>query len=131
MIQNQVYVFLWSIVTGAFLAFMFDLFRASRKVGKFNVIKVALQDILYCILAASVIIMTSFVTNDGEIRGYMFIGYFLGVMFYLLLFSSLVLKMLSIILETIHKMIEMCLEYPKMVLKKINFKRKRLQNEKI
>ena len=86
MIQNQVYVFLWSIVTGAFLAFMFDLFRASRKVGKFNVIKVALQDILYCILAAFVIIMTSFVTNDGEIRGYMFIGYFLGVMFYLLLF---------------------------------------------
>lgn len=130
MIQSQVYVFLWSILTGAILAFIFDLFRVARRCGKAILLIVCIQDILYFIIVAFIIIMSSFITNDGELRGYMFLGYALGIMFYLLLFSKLVVKVLSLVLDTIGKAIEKCFEVPKKLLKKMNFRRKTLQNDK-
>lgn len=130
MIQNQVYVFLWSILTGAILALIFDFFRAMRKCGKDNLLIVCLQDVLYLIIAAFVIIMSSFITNDGELRGYMFLGYLLGVIFYLLLLSRMVIKLLSGVFVTLHNVVEAMLEFPQKLLAKANFKRKKLQNEK-
>ena len=130
MIQNQVYVFLWSILTGAGLALIFDVFRAMRKVGKENLMMVCLQDILYLIIAAFVIIMSSFITNDGDLRGYMFFGYLLGVMFYLLLFSRIVLGILSGIFKRLHNMADGMLETLKKLLLKMKIRDKKLQNEK-
>lgn len=130
MIQNQVYVFLWSILTGAILALIFDFFRAMRKCGKDNLLIVCLQDVLYLIIAAFVIIMSSFITNDGELRGYMFLGYLLGVIFYLLLLSRIVVKLLSGVFVTLHNVVGAMLEFPQKLFAKANFKRKKLQNEK-
>lgn len=130
MIQNQVYVFLWSIFTGALLAFIFDLFRVVRRRGKSSVLIVCIQDVLYFLIVAFIIIMSSFITNDGELRGYMFFGYALGIMFYLLLFSKLVVKVLSLVFDMLGKAIDKCLTIPKKLLKKINFRRKTLQNDK-
>lgn len=130
MIQNQVYVFLWSILTGAILALIFDFFRAMRKCGKDNLLIVCLQDVLYLIIAAFVIIMSSFITNDGELRGYMFLGYLLGVIFYLLLLSRMVIKLLSGVFTTLHNVVGAMLEFPQKLFAKANFKRKKLQNEK-
>lgn len=130
MIQNQVYVFLWSILTGGVLALIFDFFRAMRKCGKDNLLIVCLQDVLYLIIAAFIIIMSSFITNDGELRGYMFFGYLLGVIFYLLLFSRIVIKILSGLFTMLHNVAEAVFESPKKLFAKANFKRKKLQNEK-
>lgn len=130
MIQNQVYVFLWSIVTGGLLALIFDFFRAARKCGKDNLLIVCLQDVLYLIIAAFVIIMSSFVTNDGDLRGYMFFGYLLGVIFYLLLFSRIILNVLSGIFRMLHNIVEAISDLLKKLISKANFKRNKLQNEK-
>ncbi len=130
MIQNQVYVFLWSILTGGILALIFDVFRAMRKSGKENLLIVCLQDVLYLILAAFVVIMSSFITNDGDLRGYMFLGYLLGVIFYLLLLSRIVLKMLIGIFITLHNAVRGILELPKKIFSKVNLNRNKLQNEK-
>ncbi len=130
MIQNQVYVFLWSIVTGGLLALIFDFFRAARKCGKDNLLIVCLQDILYLIIAAFVIIMSSFITNDGDLRGYMFLGYLLGVIFYLLLFSKFILNILSGIFGILHNVVGATFDLPKKLISKVNFKRNKLQNEK-
>ncbi len=130
MIQNQVYVFLWSILTGGILALIFDFFRAMRKCGKDNLLIVCLQDVLYLIIAAFIVIMSSFITNDGELRGYMFLGYLLGVIFYLLLFSRIVIKILRGLFITLHNVIGALFEFPKKLFTKANFKRKKLQNEK-
>ena len=130
MIQNQVYVFLWSIITGGLLALIFDIFRAIRKVGKSGLLIVCLQDILYLIMAAFIIIMSSFITNDGDLRGYMFLGYLLGVMFYVLLLSRMVVGLLSGVFKMLHNAVESILELPKKLFKKLDFKRNKLQNEK-
>lgn len=130
MIQNQVYVFLWSILTGGILALIFDVFRAMRKSGSDNLLLVCLQDVLYLIIAAFIVIMSSFITNDGDLRGYMFLGYLLGVMFYLLLFSGIVLKVLTGIFTMLHNAAGLAFQAPKKLLTKVNFKKNKLQNEK-
>ena len=77
MIEKQVYVFLCSILIGAILTFIFDLFRLTRRHKNSKDLIVYIQDILFGIIAAIVIIISAFVTNSGELRGYMFIGYIL------------------------------------------------------
>lgn len=77
MIVDQVYVFLWSIVIGAILTLIFDFFRIIRRNKKSKDFIVYIQDIFFWIIVALVIIISAFITNSGELRGYMFIGYVL------------------------------------------------------
>lgn len=79
MITNQVYVFLWSIIIGAFLTLIFDFFRLLRRNKETKDIIVYIQDIFFWIIVAIVIILSAFITNSGELRGYMFIGYALRI----------------------------------------------------
>ena len=75
MITNQVYVFLSSIVVGAILALIFDIFRLMRRHKETRDYIVYIQDIFFWLIVAIVIIISAFITNSGELRGYMFIGY--------------------------------------------------------
>ena len=102
MLVEQVYVFLWSIVTGAILGVLFDFFRGFRFKG-IRDIWVYIQDIIFWIVAAIIIIASAFLINQGQLRGYMLIGYLLGAGFYMLLFSKFVLCVLNFIFEGIRK----------------------------
>ena len=125
MLVEQVYVFLWSIITGAFLGLLFDLFRAFRYKG-IKDIWVYIQDIIFWLVTAIIIIISAFIINDGELRGYMLIGYILGAGFYMLLFSKFILNSLRFIFDNIHKAIEFCMQK----LKKIfNFTQKKKKME--
>lgn len=77
MITNQVYVFFWSIAIGALLTLIFDIFRLMRRNKETKDIIVYIQDIFFWLIVAIVIIISAFITNSGELRGYMFIGYIL------------------------------------------------------
>lgn len=77
MIIKEVYVFLWSIIIGAMLALVFDFFRIFRRNKKTKDIIVYIQDIIFGIIATLAIIISAFMTNDGDLRGYMFVGYIL------------------------------------------------------
>ncbi len=115
MIQTQVYVFMWSVIVGVILALIFDCFRLMRRKGKTNNIIVYIQDIVFWLIAMIIIVASAFITNEGELRGYMFIGYILGALFYLGLFSKFILKHIGIVLDFIEK----SLEYPKRLYNKI------------
>lgn len=100
MLVEQVYVFLWSIVTGAILGILFDLFRAFRFKGIRDV-WVYIQDIIFWLVTAVIIIASAFMINEGQLRGYMLIGYLLGAGFYMLLFSKFILHTLRFIFDGI------------------------------
>ena len=102
MLVEQVYIFLWSILTGAILGLLFDLFRGLRFKG-IKDIWVYIQDIIFWLVAALIIIVSAFVINEGELRGYMLIGYLLGAGFYMLLFSKYILAILHFIFDKIRK----------------------------
>ena len=100
MLVEQVYVFLWSIVTGAVLGVLFDFFRAFRYKG-IRDIWVYIQDIIFWLVTAVIIIASAFLINEGQLRGYMLIGYLLGAGFYMLLFSKFVLQILRFVFDGI------------------------------
>ena len=128
MIANQVYVFFWSILVGVVLALIFDFFRISRRKGTTKNFVVYMQDVLYWIIVAIIIIISAFVTNDGELRGYMFIGYAIGAIFYLILFSKIFIKIIGGILDFIENIINKLVEQVVKVRDKMNFKKKNVNN---
>lgn len=109
MLVEQVYVFLWSIITGAILGILFDFFRAFRWNG-IKDIWVYIQDIIFWIVAAIVIIISAFFINEGELRGYMLIGYMLGAGFYMLLFSKFIITILKTIFSGFVNSFKFCFE---------------------
>ncbi len=118
MIQNQTYVFLSSVLVGVVLAIIFDIFRILRRKGNTPNYVVYIQDVFYWIIVTFVIIMSAFITNDGELRGYMFIGYILGAVIYVVTFSSHILKITGRILDFIENIVEKIYQKIKKLLKK-------------
>lgn len=102
MLVEQVYIFLLSIITGVILGVLFDLFRAFRFKGIRDV-WVYVQDVIFWLVTAVIIIASAFLINEGQLRGYMLIGYLLGAGFYMLLFSKFILYILKYILDGIRK----------------------------
>lgn len=123
MIQNQTYVFLWSVVIGAFLALIFDFFRILRRKGKTKNYIVYIQDIIYWIIVTVIIIMSAFITNDGELRGYMFIGYILGAIIYIASISKIILKISNVALDFIEARFIGLWSFCMKIVKKLNFKK--------
>lgn len=114
MIVEQVYVFLYSILTGAIIGLLFDIFRAFR----FNSIKdiwVYIQDVIFWLMTAVIIITSAFLINEGELRIYMLIGYLLGAIFYMLLFSKFILGIFKFIVSHIRKACKICISNVKKV----------------
>ncbi len=104
-ITNQAFIFLSSVVAGLIVGFVFDIFRILRKVIKTSNIITYLEDILFWILVAIIIFTLVFVTNNGELRWYEFLGVALGVIFYQLVFSMYIIKISVKVIEIIKKII--------------------------
>ena len=116
MLVEQVYIFGWSIAVGAILGILFDFFRALRFKG-IRDIWVYIQDIIFWLVTAVIIIVSAFLINDGELRGYMLIGYLLGAGFYMLTLSKIVLSGLKFIFNGVRKCCLFIVEKSKNVIK--------------
>ncbi|NLY42887.1 MAG: spore cortex biosynthesis protein YabQ [Clostridiaceae bacterium] len=104
-ITNQAYVFLCSVVGGIIVGFVFDIFRIFRRFVKTSNIVIYLQDILFWILVTLIIFALVFVTNNGELRWYEFLGVILGVIFYSLAFSPFVIRVSVTVINFFKKII--------------------------
>ena len=92
MVLNQASLFLVFVINGLIIGLVFDLFRILRKSFKTSDIITTIEDILFWIITGIIILYSIFVFNNGEIRFFMFIGIFLGVMLYMLLLSNYIIK---------------------------------------
>ena len=125
MIISQVYLFLIFIVNGILIGILFDFFRILRKSFKTKDIITYIEDLLFWILAGTSILYFIFVYNNGEIRLFMFLGIAIGLVLYMLIFSSLFIKInVSIItfLKNIFIKIFTIILIPFKFLKKMFFK---------
>lgn len=73
------------------IALVYDAFRVFRKAVKTGRIVTNVQDLLYWLIVSVIMFLTLFFSNDGELRAYLFVGAFLGVVLYTLLFSKIVM----------------------------------------
>ena len=76
------------IITGI----IFDIFRILRKTFKHKDFVIYLQDILFWILTGILLLYTTFIFNDSEIRLYMILSSFLGFIIYLFTISKFFIK---------------------------------------
>jgi len=88
---------------GAAEGFVFDLFRVLRKNTCKSFAAVSISDVLYWIVAAVILIAALFHFTFGQLRGYLFVGIALGLIFYFLLISrwviAFLMKLIAIILK--------------------------------
>ena len=92
MVINQIYLFLIFIVNGIIIGILFDFFRILRKSFKTSDLVTYFEDLLFWILTGFSILYFIFVFNNGEIRLFMFLGIAIGITLYMLIFSSIFIK---------------------------------------
>lgn len=105
-VSSQAYVFLCSIIGGMAIALVYDFFRIFRKAVKTGSLVTYFQDLLYWIIAAVILFLTFFYSNDGELRVYLFIGAFLGVVLYSLLFSKIIMNSSLFIIKIVTQILK-------------------------
>jgi len=91
------------------IGFVYDVFRIKRKTIKTTVLFIYIEDILYWIIVMAIMFALIFYSNDGEIRGFIFIGALIGVILYMLLLSKIIVKFSLAILNILGKIIKVIL----------------------
>lgn len=105
MTVNQIYFFLIFIIDGILIGLLFDFFRILRKSFHTSNVMTYVEDIIFWILTAVIIMYTLYVICGGEIRIYMFIGIFIGVCMYILTISKYIIKISVKIIMFLKKVI--------------------------
>lgn len=124
--ENQAYIFLIFILNGFLIGLLFDIFRILRKSFKTKDIITYCQDILFWLISGGIILYSIFKFNNGEIRGFIFIGIAIGVLIYMLLFSKIFIKINLCVINFIKKLFYFIIIIPikfiSNIIKKLFFK---------
>lgn len=103
MITNQAYLFLIFIVNGLIIGLLFDIFRILRLSFKTKDFVTYIEDIVFWILTGFIVLYSVFVFNNGEIRFFIFLGIALGVLLYMTIFSSSIIKSSVFVIDIFKK----------------------------
>lgn len=132
-ISNQVYVFFSCIFGGLAIGLLFDIFRLSRKLIETKDIITYIEDIVFWFLVGVIVLMTIYLSNRGQIRGYVFLAIVIGVVFYFMVFSNLIMKALNTIVKTmidiIGTVIKLATDPLKIIIKVLYYPIKYLYNK--
>lgn len=105
-IHQQTYAFAISLLGGISIAIIYDIFRTIRLVMKSSRKIMHLFDIIFWIVAAIMSFYFINIGNDGEIRGFMFIGLIFGGGLYFLIVGNKLVAVMYFIIEKIFILIK-------------------------
>lgn len=118
---SQGYLFLIFILVGIIIGLLFDFFRILRRTFKTSDFITYIQDILFWLLSGIILIYSIFIFNNGELRAYIFLSIFIGIITYMLTISKYFINLNVIILTAIKKVFNFIIKtvtYPiKLILK--------------
>lgn len=95
----------WMLFSGAALGIVYDSYRVLSFSFRFPRWSIHTIDLLYWIAAALFVFNMLYSSNHGELRFYVFLGLFLGVWVYFLVFSVLTQKFVVMLIGIIKKMV--------------------------
>ncbi len=90
----QLYAFAVTLIAGASIGFIFDLYRVLRSWLRPGTLATTVMDLFFWIVLTPVIMIYLLIANWGQLRFYVLIGVVLGLAFYRLLFSHVVVRSL-------------------------------------
>ena len=126
MILSEISKFLFFILIGVIIGIIFDLFRIIRKCFKTSDIITFIHDLMFLLISAVILLFSIFIVNNGEIRGYMFLGIALGIVVYLISISKYIINICTKIILLIRKII--INPIMKSIIKVCNFTKKIVKN---
>lgn len=95
LIYDEVELFLVCFGLGMLLAFIYDMVRVFRMLFRHRDWLVDVEDLMFWLFTAWLVFRTLFIYNRGALRGYAFLGMFLGVLLYALTLSRILLKVVT------------------------------------
>lgn len=90
-IKFEFYIFLNSVYAGLVSGIIFDLYRVIRYFFKPKKVVTIIEDLLFWIGIGLIFFYILNKSNWGQLRGYVFIGFFLGGLIYLNILSKVLL----------------------------------------
>ena len=104
MINNQAYIFLIFTLDGFIIGLLFDIFRILRKSIKTPNFVTYIEDFIFWILTGLLVLYSMFITNNGEIRFFMFLGICIGIVLYILIISQKFIQINIFIINFLKKL---------------------------
>ena len=103
--HNDVYAFIIFILNGFLIGLFFDFFRILRKGFKTPDFITYFEDFIFWIITGFILLYSIFKFNNGELRLYIFLGIFIGITIYMLVFSKLLISISVCLINIIKKTI--------------------------
>jgi spore cortex biosynthesis protein YabQ len=102
-LEMQGMTLLWMLVSGCVLGMVFDSLRLIEARYHFPRWSIHALDLLYWVWAALYVFRNLYHSNHGELRFYVFLGLILGVLIYFWLLSTLTIRFVVMLLQTVDK----------------------------
>ena len=103
--KHQMHVFVICILVGVICGIFFDVQRSIRKAAGAGNVRTLLEDSLFTIVCITVIAVTGFLFNRGQMRYYQILGVLSGALFYAAFMSNVTMKILKGLYSAIGKII--------------------------
>lgn len=94
-ITIELQFFIISILWGALVLLAYDQLRVFRRIVRHNTTLVAVQDLIFWVLASVLIFAMIYVKNSGTIRGFSVMGMGIGMIIYHYTLSDWIVMLLS------------------------------------
>ena len=108
---TQLYAFGIVLLAGINLGLFFDLFRVIRGLLRPGILSTPLLDLLFWALVTPVLLLYLILANWGELRGYVIIGLALGLFFYRLLLSGMIISFLLWVVQAVRGLLNLLVSF--------------------
>lgn len=98
---NEYQFLQYSLFTGIFITFVYDLLRIFRRVVPHRLFFVSLEDLAFWIYCAAEVFLLMYRVSNGTLRWFAVIGALTGMFLYIKLVSPLFVKYVSLVLNKI------------------------------
>lgn len=105
-IIHEVTFLFYSVLTGIFITFFYDLLRVFRKILPHNDIAVSVEDFFYWIGCSFAIFWMLYQENNGTLRWFAIVGATLGMFFYKKTIGIFFVKIITLVLLKILHLVE-------------------------
>lgn len=103
---SQEQIFILFFVIGLIISIIFDFFRAIRKNFKASDFVTLIEDIVFLGITSFLIIFSIIKINGGEVRFYIFLAIFFGILLYSLTISNLCVIIFNVIVRICKKIFQ-------------------------
>jgi spore cortex biosynthesis protein YabQ len=127
-ITVELQFFLISVLWGAILLFVYDIFRILRRLIKHNAFFVAVQDLIFWVASSVFIFAMMYKENNGIIRGFSVMGMAIGMILYHYILSELFVNLITKFIQILFRPLVILFKQVKRIVHFVLSKCKKLSN---